>query len=448
MRTVERCTECGVNLPKNPAGGLCYGCLGEPFPAEAVQVSLNGKRPVSLEEVHEAFSSALYLPDAAVVDVSLATVVANRGHGDPVWTMLVAPPSSGKTEVLRATAGLPEAYAISTLTAHTFASGMKGDRRASLLHRLDEDHKTLLVLKDFTSVLTMHREARAEILSQLREIYDGSFSKDFGTGQTVAWEGRLGLLAGVTPVVDNHRIVSALLGERFVYLRLPQEDRRALSRRALKMRDREHEMRERLRSVVNGFLDGIGGVERTLSEDATETVIKLSDLTTRLRSGVERDYQNRDILTMPEPEAPARFAKQVAALAAALMVIGYDEPGALKLVRRVADDSVPPARLRTMHLLGTTEDLSTPEVADGLGLPTTTTARILEDLTALQVAEREAGGGGPGGAHRWRLSNDARDLWNATRNVTPSHEKPPSTSTNTSPSLPLGDFPGGIRGSA
>ena len=29
---VERCSECGINLPKSPAGGLCRGCLGEPFP--------------------------------------------------------------------------------------------------------------------------------------------------------------------------------------------------------------------------------------------------------------------------------------------------------------------------------------------------------------------------------------------------------------------------------
>jgi DNA-binding transcriptional ArsR family regulator len=42
VRTIERCTQCGVNLPKDPAGGLCYGCLGEPFPAQAVQVSPNG----------------------------------------------------------------------------------------------------------------------------------------------------------------------------------------------------------------------------------------------------------------------------------------------------------------------------------------------------------------------------------------------------------------------
>jgi hypothetical protein len=29
---IERCSACGVNLPKSPAHELCYGCSGEPFP--------------------------------------------------------------------------------------------------------------------------------------------------------------------------------------------------------------------------------------------------------------------------------------------------------------------------------------------------------------------------------------------------------------------------------
>lgn len=432
-----------------------YHVDGSPIPETwEEEQELNGHREVeslaepsteagSLADVHEAFTRTLYLPDTAVVDVSLATVVANRAKGDPVWTMLVAPPSSGKTEVLRATAGLPEAYAISTLTAHTFASGMRGDKRASLLHRLDEDHKSLLVLKDFTSVLTMHREARAEILSQLREIYDGAFTKDFGTGQTVAWEGRLGLLAGVTPVVDNHRIVSALLGERFVYLRLPQEDRRALSRRALAMRDHEHEMRERLRQVVSEFLDGVGGIVPQLSEDTTEKVIKLADLTTRLRSGVERDtYSSRDILTMPEPEAPGTV-RQADRLArggadgdrvhrARGAVARRTYRGRLRPTEPVADHAVAVRARGRLH--------------PGRGRRARATHHhdVADPRGPRGVADRRASGW-----PRWReRGSPVAALRGVQRTMEchpkrhPSHEKPPLTSTNTSQSLPLGDFSG------
>jgi AAA domain len=32
MKTIPRCRECGVNVPKNGTDGLCFGCSGEPFP--------------------------------------------------------------------------------------------------------------------------------------------------------------------------------------------------------------------------------------------------------------------------------------------------------------------------------------------------------------------------------------------------------------------------------
>jgi hypothetical protein len=138
---------------------------------------------------------------------------------------------------------------------------------------MDKEGSSFLILKDFTTVLTMHREARMEILAQLREIYDGGFVKEFGTGETVAWEGRLGFLAGVTPVVDNHRIVSALLGERFVYVRLPQQDRARLSRQGLKTRDKGREMREELQEVTHRFLEGIGTIAPDISETTTDRLM-------------------------------------------------------------------------------------------------------------------------------------------------------------------------------
>jgi len=89
---------------------------------------------------------------------------------------------------------------------------------------------------------------------------------------------------------------------------------------------------------------------------------------------------------------------------------------------RVAYDSMPSARREVLLVLGTAEELSTPEVADGIGLPTTTATRVLEDMTALRIVHRSAGAGGLGRAHRWSLGAKGRELWegadsNAPRNV-------------------------------
>ena len=70
----------------------------------------------------------------------------------------------------------------------------------------------ILVFKDFTIVLEMSRDKRQAVLAQFREIYDGKFDKVWGNGQELHWEGRLGFVAGVTPAIDKHHAVMAILG--------------------------------------------------------------------------------------------------------------------------------------------------------------------------------------------------------------------------------------------
>ena len=136
---------------------------------------------VTLRDVHAAFARWLELPPVELgsphesIDVALAVVTANRMEGDPLWMFLVAPPSGGKTEVLRSLDDVPDVYPLSSLTAQTFASGFeRKGTEASLLPKIDG--KTL-TMKDFGTVLSMYREKKAEILAQLREIYDVSFAK-------------------------------------------------------------------------------------------------------------------------------------------------------------------------------------------------------------------------------------------------------------------------------
>jgi len=149
--------------------------------------------PLPLAEVKAVVNKWLSLEDDTVVDVMLAVVVANRLNTDPSWLLVVGPPSSAKTEILRALTGHPKAYFLSNLTPTTLVSGLKPKGKLpepSLLPKLDG--KTL-VLKDFTTVLSMRHDNQAEILAQLREIYDGSYSKAFGNGKVINWEGHVGL---------------------------------------------------------------------------------------------------------------------------------------------------------------------------------------------------------------------------------------------------------------
>jgi hypothetical protein len=360
--------------------------------------------------VRHAFTSYLYLPDPTVVDVVLATYIANRMRGDPVWLDVIGAPSRGKTEIVSSLADMRDVHMLSTLTAQTFASGVKKDRNASLLYRLEDRGKRVVVLKDLTTVLTMHRDARDAVFAALREIYDGRFTKEFGTGESIDWSGKLGLIAGVTPVIDRHHAALSQLGDRFTALRLPEVARGTISRRSMDMMGTEQTERLSLRRVVRGFLESVDTSDRLPSDSVKDEVGPVADLVTHARTGVYRDGYSREIDDVPELESPARLAKQMCCLEVALEVLGHDEESALAIVRRVGADSVPPTRVSVLrHLMAGEARQITADVATALNMPTKTAHRVLEDLAALQLVERHSGG--QGRADEWEMSDDAVSKW-------------------------------------
>ena len=127
----------------------------------------------------------LELVDEVYPVTVLATALANWMHGQPVWLLIVAPPSSGKTLFIQAYARMKTVFPLSSLTARTFASGLKNEKDEgsnSLLHWLNRERKRLLTLKDFGTILSLAVQERNGVLAQLREIYDGEYSAAYGTG--------------------------------------------------------------------------------------------------------------------------------------------------------------------------------------------------------------------------------------------------------------------------
>lgn len=369
--------------------------------------------PASLADVEDGFRKWLLMPDMGGLRFALAILAGHRIEGDPLWGLLVAPPSGTKTEIVRALEAVPTVYPLSELTARTFASGLEGGKReTSLLPRLS-DH--VLTLKDFTTVLTMHREERQAILAQLREIFDGRFDKVWGTGKELHWRGRLGFIAGVTPIIDLHHAVHQVLGERFILYRLDQPDRRTMAIRALRSRGHEEEMRGELRDVVGHFVASLDSSAPPILPGTFEgRLAALADFISRARSGVVRERRSRDLTLAPEPEAPARLAKQLASLTVGHAIIrGADvEAADYAFTYRVALDCLPQIRLQVIDTLeAATDYLTTSLVAANIGYPTTTARRTLEDLAALGivgVSKAEA----RGQADNWQLTEEARELLN------------------------------------
>jgi len=117
----------------------------------------------------------LLLDDYRVVDIILAVVIANLFKTDPLWMLIIGASSTAKTELLAALEGLPMMFFLSDLTTNTLISGKKD---ASLLPKLD---KKIMVMKDFTTILSKRPDDLKMIMGHLREVYDGKLTKAYGT---------------------------------------------------------------------------------------------------------------------------------------------------------------------------------------------------------------------------------------------------------------------------
>lgn len=377
--------------------------------------------PVPWTEVEAVARRWLELADLDVLKVLLAAVVANRLDGDPVWLFLIAPPASAKTELLSALFELPYIYPLSTLTENTLLSGKdpketKG-QKVSLLPELNEK---ILVLKDFTSILELRPDTRQAILSQLREVYDGQFAKGVGNQPTLRWKGKLGLIAGVTEAVDLERYTGlhTTLGERFIQYRIAASDENATLKKAIANIGREKQMREELKRAFGGFLEYLdtSPLDVDLPEQILNRISALVRLVIRARTGVIRDYNGkREIIYTPEHEGPARLGKQLVALGVGLARLRGSqrlEEQDYSLLYRVGLDSIHKLRRRVLsHLAACNGNVATPDIATSVRLSTQTTRRFLEDLEAVGLVERTKAGGYETAPDLWRLTPEARALW-------------------------------------
>ncbi len=360
--------------------------------AEAEIEKYQSRTPISFEQLAEIVNKRLLLKNNDVLKVLLATVISNKLGTDPVWLMLIAPSGGTKTELLRSLQGIPKIYFLSDLTPQTFLSGDIRNKKASLLNRLENG--TILIYKDFTTILTLQRDARHAILSQLREIYDGFISKEFGTGERKSWSGKLGFIAGCTPVIDNYNSLYQTLGERFLQFRVEMPDSIELSLKAIGNVGDEKALRIELQNAFADYLIGIEIPEERIEapDYLKQQIANLATFCTKARSSVIRDEFHKDeILLTPEPEAPTRFAKQLITYALAFSLMDKEKKFTeYRILYQIALDSIPANRREILKAVIKNDDwLSTADIAKNLTISAKTVERTLEELRCVGLLEKD-----------------------------------------------------------
>jgi hypothetical protein len=344
-----------------------------------------------LDKAHAVFQRWLGAEyDLDALDAVLAVAAAERLAGDPAWLLLVSGSGNAKTETVQSLAG-SGAHVTSTITSEgALLSGTpkregKGGT-GGLLRVIGSSG--VLVIKDVTSILSMHRDARTGVLAAFREIHDGNWTRNIGSdgGKTIPWRGRIALIGAVTTAWDRAHDVISSMGDRFVILRLDStKGRTASGRRAIQNTGSEEHMRQELAHVVE---EVVGHVKRhqdvDLTDEENEKLLVAADLVTLCRTGVDYDYRG-DVIDSHAPEMPTRFTKQLAQVARGALAVGLSRPGALRLALRCARDSMPPLRLSILLDVHAHPYSTTPDVRKRLNKPRNTVDRQLQALHMLGV---------------------------------------------------------------
>lgn len=366
-----------------------------------IYASINENARPSLLRFRELFPSIFAVEDTDMPECVLATYVTNMKllQLDPLWLLVVAPPSSGKTASLELIKGLPGVFQVSTITEGALLSGtpkreISAESTGGILRQIGD--RGVIVCKDFTSILSMNKDKQGSVLSALREICDGFWTRAFGSdgGKVLTWEGHVGLIGAVTQKIDNsHNAISAM-GDRFILIRLRYNDMLSSNqaRRALENQTAPRGFNKDLFLITKAICDLVEPQEQCnpLSDSTNDLLIALASTIACLRGAVERDGYNREIRHISDPEAPARLARQFGALFQGLLAIGNTPDEAWLRVRRVGLDTIPELRKRVVFALSdTVSPLKTSQIAEKCRYPVSTTRHTLEELHYIDQLDRQ-----------------------------------------------------------
>lgn len=371
---------------------------------EEVEIGLRAKS-VTLEDVKEVCKKYLYLPNDNIVDYILAIYLSDVTKSERLWSWIIGPPSVGKTELLRALSS-DSSVSVDSLTAKTLFSGLRiGNRDPSLFKRLNNK---VLIIKDFTKILSDRPETLSEILGQLRSAKDGYYDACTGVeDKHYHYETNFTLLAGVTPAIDDHYSVRQALGERFLSWRITGIDRKKLSAKIKETEGETIKMRRSLRLNFAAFIKRYNATKEIpkVENGIAIKIGELADIATWARTPVSRFGYTREVRRMPEKEGSPRLYKELLSLGKALALVRSKlsvTEVEYSLLYKVAFDSMLPERIEAINLLvAMTKELRdenfledevyipTPQISDRLNLPTQTSRIILDDLFLLQILKRK-----------------------------------------------------------
>lgn len=297
--------------------------------------------------------------DSLVFEFIISVIVATayKRLGEPVWSYMIGPPGSCKTESIKPYMGFGHCLFLSSLTENWLMSGYRDEdgEDPSLMSALDGK---VLIVKDISSLINLPPRTVNKIWGDLRDAFDQTASKASGVSGLSEYTARFGAIMLGTGAVDLFAEEHQQLGERFLAFRLHKipmvlEQRQGLAMHVSKSMKNKEEWQAELKHVVQETAKGLikEVIEKrtipTIPEDTTYNVMMMGNLLSLLRTTPVKGVAE-------SPELPTRVGQQLLNIGSAHALADgrdYWNESDIKLVRRLTVDTLPIFRARLVQSL-------------------------------------------------------------------------------------------------
>lgn len=375
------------------------------------------------EELAGYYQKALHTDENTfiVVSVLMAIAISTRIPGPMLWLWLIGAPGTGKTT-------LAECVAAAATLCH------EESRITGLYSGLGKDDQGLipiinsrtLIIKDFTTILSMQESVIQALLGQFRDIFDGHSSVRFLNGVTRSYTNvNFGTVGCTTPAIRSVSV--AYLGERFLSLDMStvvssigeltfnsgdsdqlcstgiSNLRSALEngftpKALLEPKSRTWGYLEHLCSLLEDPAF-VADVSSSITRETELWILALAQWVAAARATVPKG----ETVVRPQVEAGTRLAGQFYKLYVSLAVVRFkgapteEQTKELKqILLKVGFDTGYGWFLDVMTRLASNRSYTRAQLAAELGISGTFITRIIGDLNALQIITSKAEQGSQG----------------------------------------------------
>ena len=360
---------------------------------------------MKLQDIKNKWEEYIVLKDHRALDMILATVIGNIIiDRDPIWLMLVAPSSGGKTTLLSPIVDIKSVFFVDDLTEKTLLSGYKaGGKDNSLLRTIGSG---IMAFSDFTSILSKNPVSRGEILSQLKLVYDRKVTKYTGTGK-VNWDGKIGFIGAATADIYYHLESGRSMGERFIYywMNVPtdQEISQKQSTTNISAKDMTDVMKVYYSDYVQSIKDWVAihsVPELRMNTEQKERIRNASMFCVAGKATVHTNFKSGKVDQIPQKASVGRDYKSFEALLLTLQLMWSwetEDPKAkvedwmVEIVEKCAYSSINRERRAILEILAeTNQQLSASKIGatNGLGLEKEGVSVYLAPLFAVGLIKR------------------------------------------------------------